>query len=528
MASQQVWTSDYNSAAGALASAEAGETWEAEAWISTNAYEDIEIRLEIWEHNGTTIVTGAFSADTQYMQSTDGYQLFKVSRTFTSGSTTHVTTRLFFEASYEGASISTPYWTVKRKAFGLRAPDFIEKPIGPSVAWSYFPLDIDAQGMAPASDTKTIAETIATNIAYEDSSAFVGTATTNLWPTLTGTLGFTGGTITQSLPGPYTLNAITTEVSNSTSHSASSGNNVGAVTNGESWTVSAFYRHIAGNLPAPSGFTMVQSTARASINKTLIKSTIPAVSDVEWKRGIGSYLYTETTTAGYPNVVHTNLGYAKIKIDGVQIEKKPFATAFTPTSRSAGILGFDLYTDCSMDWSGDWTITYMRKVAGTANNTISGYNIDSLGRSTNTVGGGYVWFGKTTGADTWGYTSSSSRTTIAFGTIQYTWYRVVVRYNSSTTTLTFQMLGEDGSILHDEDWSFTIPSANYYLTQNGYDLMLGGWDNGNPCNTYFKDLVVVVGTAMTDSEIESAFYDTMLRVDSVNGEIRSGEFSEDI
>jgi len=47
----------------------------------------------------------------------------------------------------------------------------------------------------------------------------------------------------------------------------------------------------------------------------------------------------------------------------------------------------------------------------------------------------------------------------------------------------------------------TIPS-NYFVTQHGYDLMLGGWDNINVSNSYFKDLFVVK-RALSDTELNN-------------------------
>ena len=46
-----------------------------------------------------------------------------------------------------------------------------------------------------------------------------------------------------------------------------------------------------------------------------------------------------------------------------------------------------------------------------------------------------------------------------------------------------------------------ITSGNYFVTQYGYDLMLGGWDDIGRCFTHFKNLVVVQ-RVMTQQELD--------------------------
>jgi hypothetical protein len=43
-------------------------------------------------------------------------------------------------------------------------------------------------------------------------------------------------------------------------------------------------------------------------------------------------------------------------------------------------------------------------------------------------------------------------------------------------------------------------ASNYYVTQHGYDLKLGGWDNGNECWSYYKHLTILK-RAMTAQEL---------------------------
>jgi len=77
---------------------------------------------------------------------------------------------------------------------------------------------------------------------------------------------------------------------------------------------------------------------------------------------------------------------------------------------------------------------------------------------------------------------------------------------SSFTVTTYGDLGSGDSVSPFKSVrTLTTPTtANRYVTQYGYDLKLGGWDDINNCNTYFRDLIVIK-RALTESEIETVY-----------------------
>ena len=67
-------------------------------------------------------------------------------------------------------------------------------------------------------------------------------------------------------------------------------------------------------------------------------------------------------------------------------------------------------------------------------------------------------------------------------------------------TITWKFWREKDVITYQQ--SITISAPNYFVTQYGYDLKLGGWDNGNPPNTYYRDLIVAK-RALSDTELNA-------------------------
>ena len=51
------------------------------------------------------------------------------------------------------------------------------------------------------------------------------------------------------------------------------------------------------------------------------------------------------------------------------------------------------------------------------------------------------------------------------------------------------------------------------MTQYGYDFKLGGWDNENPTNTYFKDLIIAK-KALTNDDINNIY--KQLSINKIN------------
>lgn len=170
-----------------------------------------------------------------------------------------------------------------------------------------------------------------------------------------------------------------------------------------------------------------------------------------------------------------------------------------------GDLEYNLHRDYGLDWSGDWSIAFWKKPDGT-NSGLNGYNIESLGSGVNTVGGGYLWFGKNTGSNTFKIRPATDNSLI-FNPKDYfeKWQlvSVVKKGNEITYTNRSRELG-----VFESSFTQSITKENYYVTQHGYDFKLGGWDNVNVCNSWFKDLMVAK-RAFSKVELDAIFVTQM-------------------
>jgi len=173
-------------------------------------------------------------------------------------------------------------------------------------------------------------------------------------------------------------------------------------------------------------------------------------------------------------------------------------------------LHFNLNELIGLAWNSDHTILYWKKPVGTSGgpSSFTGYSIESLGCNSNSVGGNYVWFGKNSGSNT---LSGSSPTNITPAKYFGNWHLVAIRRLGATVSvITLGDLGNgDSGSPTKSVRTFTGPgTGTAYVTQYGYDLKLGGWDNNNNCNTYFRDMLVFK-TALTDLEIETIYKNEM-------------------
>jgi len=392
----------------------------------------------------------------------------------------------------------------------FKSIEFIEQSPRPADAY-YFPLDVDARGYAPGNyDTKTINPVQAANLAFDGDGCWVGSAVTNLWPIKTDLQGWTGGgTIVSSRvspmgdlkqeltkPGGSTLLQSTTDAANSL-----------VLTSGTNYTLSSYYRHVSGTSYSPTEFKLAKSVGGTPITKTSEAYKIPTIKS-QWQRGWGTATYNEATTA-WPYLVWTGLDVATARFAGMMIEAKPFVSAWCLNTRGAGLLTWNLYASCGLNWNADYTIVYWKKAHGTdANGTAVGYSIDSIGRNSNTIGGGYRWWGKTAASLTYGISGTGA--TLTYSNYQYTWNMHVIKRTGTSLSLRVYGMGTNGLFLA-QSVDDSEATANRYVTQDGRDLQLGGWDNSNPTNTYYRDLLVIPGRAMSDAELDK-MYNSKLRV----------------
>lgn len=189
-----------------------------------------------------------------------------------------------------------------------------------------------------------------------------------------------------------------------------------------------------------------------------------------------------------------------------QVQIQQFETPYTSTTRNISSLEFNLSGSIGMDWNGEWTISYWKYPTGThLSNGLNGYSIESLGCNANSIGGGYTWWGKNSGTNV-----LASFTPSAFDPDDYfrRWQMVTLVKNG--TIITYRIRGINGIENAVRTVNIGTVASNYYATQYGYDLKLGGWDNGNSNNAYFRDLVVAK-RAFTDSEQDNMYNQMKVR-----------------
>ena len=191
-----------------------------------------------------------------------------------------------------------------------------------------------------------------------------------------------------------------------------------------------------------------------------------------------------------------------ITIRNLQIEEKIFITPYVKTSNPQSSLEYNLNASIGLNWSGNWSIMYWKKPMATANNLLTSYNIESFGCNSNSVGGGYNWWGKNSGFDSVGMGAFDA---VDIGKYFGNWHFVSIV--KSGTIITWKFYLSDGQVITKTTTNSTTV-ANFYVTQYGYDLKLGGWDNIYVCNAYFKDLVVAK-YALSDSEISNIMNNNM-------------------
>jgi hypothetical protein len=285
-------------------------------------------------------------------------------------------------------------------------------------------------------------------------------------------------------------------------HSSSATGNSLAITSGTAYTVSCYYRLVKGNITGPAQFTLVKSTGGADITKSDTTTHVPVIKEI-WRRGCGSSTFSESVTA-WPYITISSSANMEARVCAGMIQTGPFMSAYCENSRAAGMLTFNLHASCGLNWNQDFTIIYWKRAHGTANNTLGGYSTDSIGRNGNTIGGGYRFWGKDTGVDSLRLSGSvESAVPFSFSNFQYKWHMVVLRKTGVTLQASFYGIDNpNGSMAEFSLDDSTASTANRYVTQDGRDLQLGGWDQTNACNAYYRDLVVIPGRYVSNDELQ--------------------------
>lgn len=171
-------------------------------------------------------------------------------------------------------------------------------------------------------------------------------------------------------------------------------------------------------------------------------------------------------------------------------------------------LHFNLHRDLGLDWSGDWTIMYWKRPLGTDTERLDGYNIDSLGAGTNTIGGGYLWFGKNHLDNNLTVQNGNMQTPI--NAIDYFDKNILIALIKTGNTIKAKWYGvhKDPIVSQVTNPEFSS-RPDYFVTQHGYDLKLGGYGDVFVCAGMYRDLVVV-SRSLSDEYLD-AIYPTMLK-----------------
>jgi len=273
------------------------------------------------------------------------------------------------------------------------------------------------------------------------------------------------------------------------------------------WAVTCYMKRVDGT-PITGINSYLYVNGNTNVN---IAANIEEVEDgwIKITRERTGLVSGYVTLMGFYGMVNA----AEYLIANWSIEPTPFQTPFFETTRPVASLEYNLNDSISMDWSGNWTLAYWKKPVGTYTGLLTGYNLESLGCNSNSVGGSYIWFGKINGANN--IAISSANGIVGFATADYfnKWQYVVLR--KSGTTVTYNVYLENGNVSTSSVTN--APTANGYVTQYGYDFKMGGWDNGNQGNTYYKDFVIVPSRAISDAEIQT-IYNTKMRAysDTIN------------
>lgn len=384
-----------------------------------------------------------------------------------------------------------------------QAIELIEQPKVPSDGW-YLPLDITTSDR-----TGVLVPSQSDNVVFEDNSAWVGKAVTNeyAYPTFNTALSIGGW-----------------------SHWGRTGHRGGYAQNTLREFIYSFkqpYSHkILNDESATGEYLMYQAPGfdggARSLQVILKLQDGSAVSEAKvfpaWNGvsgGAENYKWTSVTP------LHRD--FYMCRVDGIiqdgtndlvgiyvcpgvsafisqaQLSQKPFYSPFTSSTRGDSALEYNLNSSIGLTWNTDWSIIYWKRPMATRDDNFVSYNIESLGCNSNSVGGSYVWWGKSTGSNSLRDSSNGSFSPSAYFDH---WQMVSLVSSGGTITIkTWGIGGRDNVSVR----AVTAPSgANSYVTQYGYDFKLGGWDNTNPTNTFFRDLVILQRAA-TDTELEHMY-----------------------
>ncbi len=388
----------------------------------------------------------------------------------------------------------------------------VESPIIPSDAY-YYPLTSDTDDWT---NTKTPSDS--TNISHEHNAAWVGTTTINTFATpdfqtssAGGGWNHWGGTGHIGTYGQNTDRDFILTNSHTYSHWVANG--AGATATYLLYQAPVFeggYRSAQAMIKMSDGSPVTESKVYPAANATNGGSPTGTWTT---KKHIGGGWY-HCKWEGFSQDGSNDLvafivraGY-KAYFDYAQLEDTQFSTPFVSGTRSTSSLEFNFNTSIGLDWSGNWSLSYWKRPQATYTDLLTGYSIESFGSNGN-PNGGYYWYGKDNGANT---LSSSTPSAITPANYFNHWH--FISHVKTGTNIVTTTRGIEGNELSVRNRGTTDSVANYYVNQYGYDFKLGGWDDGNPTNAFFRDLVVVK-RAITSTEEEELYMGMRMYKDKI-------------
>lgn len=205
----------------------------------------------------------------------------------------------------------------------------------------------------------------------------------------------------------------------------------------------------------------------------------------------------------------------------ITLTKTTASAGSAPTSQFENLalnersLQINLNRDYKFSWNKDWTIQYWKRPMSSQVANYHGYCIDSIGCNSNSVGGSYLWWGKKTSANT---IENASPSAINPDEFWNNWRLITLVHDASANTIT--IYERNRFTAHKRVISVSITKENQYVTQYGYDLMLGGWDENDICVAEYKD-IRVSNIAITETQVNESFTQGMSQKDvlTLNGEL---------
>lgn len=371
----------------------------------------------------------------------------------------------------------------------------------------YFPLSYNSKDIY-----QYIGASDESNTVYCNGMVWVGPRTENLWSTIANkpspSTDTNGGYINaneiKSCEGSVSWSLYKTGSTSQWHGWKDIFNNVIIGSSGDSFTFSLYTKSVN-----KAGVDLSSNILRSLVDPTNIKTTLLSdlslIEDDQWYRKHSIETLNEASTSGIVNSLNWGASTSKglLYMCAPQWEKRSFLTPFVDGTREKSSLSFNFNRDLSWNWGTDWSIVYFKIPVGSHNGVnTNGYNLESLGCNSNTIGDQFLAFGKDNNSNKYYSSGIDIDTNNYFNNL-----RMISIIRKGTVITVKEWIFNKGVVTIRTSDSVTALSSNAFVTQYGYDFKLGGWDNVNPCGAWYKDLIVSPVRAFTDDELNNIFND---------------------